>query len=87
MLERWKIKDPPNQQKMGRNRRIEPLQGTRNRFIDNLKVADEPNGRSPCRSAATIHRLNKRAFIVSCVLALGILLFFTATPAAAPAQA
>jgi hypothetical protein len=82
MLERWKIKDPPNQHKMGRNRRIEPLQETRNRFID-----DELNGRSPCRSAATIHRLNKRAFIVSCVLALGILLFFTATPAAAPAQA
>ena len=40
MLERWKIKDSPNQHKMGRNRRIEPLQGRRNRFIDNLKLAD-----------------------------------------------
>ena len=86
MLERWKIKDPPNQHKMGRNRQIEPLQGTRNRFINNLKLADELNERSPCRSTATIHRLNKHAFIVSCVLALGILLFFRATPAAAPSQ-
>ena len=71
---------------MTRSRRIEPLQGTRNWLTDNLKPADELNERSLC-STATIHRLNKRTFIVSCVLALGILLFFTANLAAAPEQA
>ena len=87
MRERLKIKDLPDQHKMGRSRRIEPLQGMRNWFIDNLKLADELNERSLCCSAATIRRLNKRAFSVSCVLALGILLFFTATPAAVLAEA
>jgi type II secretory pathway component HofQ len=71
---------------MRRSRRIEPLQGTRDWLIDNLKLADEPNERRLC-STATIHRLNKRTFIVSCVLALGILFFFTANLAAAPEQA
>jgi type II secretory pathway component HofQ len=55
--------------------------------MDNLKLADELSERSLCCSTATIHRLNKRTFIVSCLLALGILLFFTAIPTAPPAQA
>ena len=75
MRKRWKIKDLPNQQK------------SRNWSIDNLKLADELNERSLCSSTGTTRRLNKPTFVASCILALGILVFFTATPTAAPAEA
>ena len=41
VLKIWHRKDPPNNYERWRNKRIFDLQGTRNRFIDTPKVADE----------------------------------------------
>jgi deoxyribonuclease-1 len=41
MLKRWHLADPPNRDERSRNKRIEKLQGVRNRFIDRPQlVAD-----------------------------------------------
>jgi deoxyribonuclease-1 len=40
MLQRWNRADPPDAAERRRNDRIEQIQGTRNRFIDNPKLAD-----------------------------------------------
>lgn len=41
LLKKWNSMDPPDAEERQRNERIAQLQGTRNRFIDNPKLADE----------------------------------------------
>ena len=41
MLVRWNREDPPSNQEIERNDRIESVQGTRNPFIDNPSMADK----------------------------------------------
>ena len=40
MLQRWNREDPPNDEELRRNNVIEKLQGTRNRFIDEPRLAE-----------------------------------------------
>jgi len=42
-LKRWNVQDPPSKQEMIRNDKIQALQGKRNRFIDNPRLADSLN--------------------------------------------
>ncbi|MCB1828930.1 MAG: endonuclease [Chromatiaceae bacterium] len=41
MLQRWNREDPPNDEELRRNNVIEKLQGTRNRFIDEPRLAEK----------------------------------------------
>jgi deoxyribonuclease-1 len=41
VLKKWNSMDPPDAEERQRNERIAQLQGNRNRFIDNPKLADE----------------------------------------------
>ena len=40
-LKRWNRQDPPSNQEMIRNNRIEELQGNRNPYIDNPTLAEQ----------------------------------------------
>jgi len=44
VLKRWNQMDPPDEEEKARNARISMLQGTRNRFIDDPKLADQLTG-------------------------------------------
>lgn len=44
MLKRWNQMDPPDDAEKARNARISLLQGTRNRFIDDPRLADQLSG-------------------------------------------
>jgi len=41
MLRRWHRRDPPDDEELRRNEKIETLQGNRNRFIDDPKAVDK----------------------------------------------
>lgn len=43
-LKQWNQMDPPDAEEKARNDRIEGLQGTRNRYIDNPALAEQLNG-------------------------------------------